>query len=128
MTNQVPPALKVPDSKDLLKECDEMPALIHEKVGKKFEEQAKYFMAVENLFAQVSKQVKDLVALYETSPGTDEEKAAVIKMKVATEEKASAKAGEPRVVPMEELVGENSIAYAMKWVIETMRFIEIWKQ
>lgn len=132
MTNQ-PSEQNADKSGTLLKECDAMPALIREKVSKRFEEQSKYFMKVEELYALVTRSVKELEALHQ-QPAEKQTLSNVIaftqpekkesKSEPAGKDNSPSQTHEPRIIGMEKMLGdEMTVPHLLLWITEVMRYL-----
>ena len=135
MNNPAQAKEKPDTAQSLLQECDALPALLREQAGKKFEEQAKYFMEVESLFVRTAQSVKEFIAAKEKTVA-GKTKSNIITLSPAEKKQdtepgnAKTKAGtpgtgEPRIVPLEKMLdNEITSPYLMLAIEEFSAFIE----
>lgn len=98
-------------AKDLLKECEDMPALIEERVGKKYDEYAKYFIPLQHQYEQVQKKVQELITRYENHEPNKPKGLYVVKDK-------------PPINP-DVLPDDITSDYAIEWVKTFMQYIDL---
>src|ERR1700758_790757 len=97
-------------SKELLKECEAMPGLIDELVGKKYNEYASFYIPVQHHYEKLQTAVKELWEKYENHEPDKPKGLHVVKDKPP--------------IPLDVLPEEISSDFAMEWVRSFMLFAE----